>query len=213
MSLIGTGQPGRYDPVLGDEAAGGIAVLPASPTPSAFTFAQASSTLLAPSGSAPITGGGWALPVQADDLVNPPTATTAGYIAVTLGSGLSLRVSGLGGPHPVTNGSLLVATGTVLLAFNAPQTDQVFALWQEDSGLRSSLDFATPDSAVLFYAAGQIFAGGASPGHAEGFTINGAVAAHFDRPVSADRSRLALQGTGTLILCTTSKFTPLPAAK
>jgi hypothetical protein len=198
VSLIGTGQPGRYDPVLGDEAAGGIAVLPASPTPSAFTFAQASSTLLAPSGSAPITGGGWALPVQADDLVNPPTATTAGYIAVTLGSGLSLRVSGLGSPHPVTNGTLLVATGTVLLAFNAPQTDQVFALWQEDSGRRSSLDFATPDSAVLFYAAGQIFAGGASPGHAEGFTINGAVAAHFDRPVSADRSRLALQGTGTL---------------
>ena len=65
-------------------------LVPASAIPETFTIAADQSTLLALSGSAPITGGAWSLPVAAG-LPPPGTILGAGNVAILLGSGLQVQ--------------------------------------------------------------------------------------------------------------------------
>src|SRR5262245_5870414 len=188
VNLTGRGQSARFDDVLN------AVVFPASPAQSSFTVGQAHSTLLAPAGTAAITGGGWALPVFGRDLSAPGDADTAGFVTVALEAGLTAQGLALGSTVAVTAGTLAAATGTLglSLTLSGPPLERTFTLWQERSGRSSTVDFTLPKGATVVSLA---------TGHQETFAArNGSVAGHLDRPQAADGSRLPLRGAGALIL-------------
>src|SRR6516165_165841 len=120
-------------------------LVPASAIPETFTIAADQSTLLALSGSAPITGGAWSLPVAAG-LPPPGTILGAGNVAILLGSGLQVQWTDVQ-PFIAQSASVLVGPGQigVMLTFATQPFSETFQLWQEQGGARNStIEFDYP---------------------------------------------------------------------
>jgi hypothetical protein len=161
-------------------------LVPASVNPTTFSIAADQSALLSLSGSAPITGGGWSLPVMAG--VPPPgTILGAGNVAILLGAGLQAQWTGI--PQlTVESAVILVAPGRIglMLAFAAPPFSDTFQLWQERGGGRNStIEFDSPAPFTVPYES--------QPGEEKLQIANGAAVLHLDRPLRANGTRFALQ--------------------
>jgi hypothetical protein len=177
-------------------------LVPASATPAAFTIAADQSTLLTLSGSAPITGGAWSLPVVAGV---PPQGTIlgAGNVAILLGSGLQAQWPAGVQPLTAQSSAILVAPGQigVMLSFATQPFSETFQLWQEQGGARNStIEFDYPARFTVPYQS--------QAGQEKLQIANGSAVLHLDRPLHADGTRFALPSSSaslTLLLDTSGQ--------
>ena len=173
-------------------------LVPASAIPETFTIAADQSTLLALSGSAPITGGAWSLPVAAG-LPPPGTILGAGNVAILLGSGLQVQWTDVQ-PFIAQSASVLVGPGQigVMLTFATQPFSETFQLWQEQGGARNStIEFDYPAQFTVPYES--------QAGQEKLPIANGSAVLHLDRPLHADGTRFALPASSaslTLLLDT-----------
>ena len=186
-------------------------LIPFKPQSASFTPASVRSTLFQPAGTAPILGGAWTLPVA----FIPPgqlllgTAASAGMLALVLGQGLRVTWQGLaGGPAGLGRTFLLGAGGEldfVAGIFSANRLSTEFNLWRNNTtapaSQRSSVDLTFPRDATVHYTSIASF-GGAS--QTETLSCGASIAAHIDRPLAADGSRLGPTLPGTLVIFETA---------
>jgi hypothetical protein len=186
-------------------------LIPFKPQSASFTPASVRSTLFQPAGTAPILGGAWTLPVA----FIPPgqlllgTAASAGMLALVLGQGLRVTWQGLaGGPTGLGRTFLLGAGGEldfVAGIFSANRLSTEFNLWRNNTtapaSQRSSVDLTFPRGATVHYTSIASF-GGAS--QTETVSCGASIAAHIDRPLAADGSRLGPTLQGTLVVYETA---------
>ena len=185
-------------------------LIPFKPQSASFTPASVLSTLFQPAGTAPILGGAWGLPVAfiAPGQLLLGTAASAGMLALVLGQGLRVTWQGLaGGPTGLGRTFLLGAGGElafVASVFSANQLSTDINLWRNGpapSTGRSSVDLTFPRGATVRYTSIASF-GGAS--QTEMVSCEASIAAHIDRPLAADGSRLGPTLPGTLAIYETA---------
>src|SRR5262249_61306428 len=86
-------------------------VVPCDAKPATFAFATVKSTVFQPSGSAPVTLAGWALPLSATSIGSLPEAAGPGAAFVQFGAGVSVANRVEPQPAPVTSGVVEISTG------------------------------------------------------------------------------------------------------
>ena len=200
-ALTFAGGPAHYNPQLNR-----ILVPYRTPAP-AFSAAAVQSNLFQPGGTAPISAAFWALPTAIP--IGGPTqlgpALGVGGFGLSLAPGLSANWSGLrarlaqSGP-PASLGACLLLVDPAILTVSAIAADATPAqcsllLWDErNTPRRSSVDLTFPSALPTLYIST------AAPTPAELVLLLGVTAtAHLDRPVAADRGRLAMQsGSATV---------------
>jgi hypothetical protein len=161
-------------------------LVPAVITPAAFAIVTDQSALLTLSGSAPVTGGAWALPVI-NGAPLPGVSLGAGNAAILLGGGLQTQWPGVPRLLGVQSASILASPGQigVMLTIVAQPFTEIFQLWQERGGARNStIEFDCQNDLTIPYTT--------VPGFERLQIANGFVVLHLDRPLRADGSRLAL---------------------
>ncbi|MGA8383361.1 MAG: hypothetical protein WB710_19735 [Stellaceae bacterium] len=193
-------QPGA--PVY--EAALAQILVPLSSQVATFAPANVLSTLFQPAGAAPIQIGAWALPVAVAAPTQLGTAATAGMLALVLRSGLRATWPGLSsGPADFSAAFLLGAGGVLALLGSiggASRLGTSIELWQNapaPSTARSSIDLTFAKGEVVYYASIASYAGAS---HVEIMSCGASLAAHIDRPLAADGSRLGPSLPGTLAI-------------
>jgi hypothetical protein len=187
-----------YEPALGQ------LLVPLAPGTATFTPASVRSTLFQPSGTAPVQAGAWALPVAVTAPAQLGTAATAGQLVLRLGTGLSAAwpgaEAGLGQVYVSGAAGVLTLLGSV----DTPnQAGMTVDLWTNaaPSTARSSADVTLPNGELVYYASIASYAGAS---HTEIIAAGAVVAAHTDRPVTADASRLGPTLRGTLVIYQTA---------
>jgi hypothetical protein len=191
VALTHNPAPPHFDPVLHQ------ILVPATATPAAFTIAADQSLLLTLSGSAPITGGAWSLPVMAG-VPLPETNLGAGTAAILLGSGLQAQWTAGGQLLTAQSASIVVGPGQigVMLTFATQPFSEIFQLWQEQGGARNStIEFDYPTQFTVPYEA--------QTGQEKLQIASGSAVLHLDRPLRADGARFALPASSaslTLLL-------------
>ena len=193
-----------YEPSLGQ------ILVPLAPGNPSFTPASVRSTLFQPSGTAPVQAGAWALPVAVTAPAQLGTAATAGQLTLQLGTGLSAAwpgaAGGLGAAAGLGEVYLSGAAGVLSLLglVDAPsRVAMTVDLWTNapPSAARSSADLTLPNGALIYYASIASYAG---VSHTEIMAAGAIIAAHIDRPVAADASRLGPTLRGTLAIYQTA---------
>ena len=168
-------------------------LVPASVTPTTFAITADLSTLLTLSGSAPITGGAWSLPVMSV-APSPGTVLGAGNVAILIGAGIQAKWASLPQSLTAQSASILAAPGQigVMLTIATQPFSQTFQLWQEQSGARNStMEFDYPPQFTVPYES--------QPGQEKLQIANGSAVLHLDRPLRADGTRFALSSPSTLL--------------
>jgi hypothetical protein len=154
-----------------------------------FHVGTAQSKVLQPAGTAPIQAASWALPVAITTPADLGAAAGAGALLLAIGPGLAEQWTGLVQPAALSETWLHLVPGqiVILAAGSTPQPDpQTFDLWGT-----STIDFTRAHAFGSFFLS--------QPG-LEWFEVNGAAAAHLDRPLRADGSRFALKVSAGLLL-------------
>jgi hypothetical protein len=155
----------------------------------AFTVVQSRSDLFTLSGTAPIGGAAWALPVAVTNSGALGTAAGAGALVLETLPGLKATWRGQAGGS-VSLGAAFLAMEQGLLSVTATQArnrraTQTLKLWLEDTGTRHSsidLQYTLPFPLQFFSLQSGI----------ETLTVEGTAACHLDRPRCADGMRLGL---------------------
>jgi hypothetical protein len=199
------------------DTAHGQLVIPFEPASTTFAVTSALSSLFKPAGTSPIQAGAWVLPVAVTAPAQLGTAVNAGMLRLQLGPGLSGTWQGLNG-GPASLGSIFLsgAAGLLTLSGTVSSTSQLstqVSLWTNappatapppaspSSTTRSSADLTFANGAALYYIS---VANSGSESHIEALTCAASVAAHIDRPVAADGSRLSPVMPGGLLLYLTA---------
>jgi hypothetical protein len=169
-------------------------LIPCTASPVSFDFTNAASQAFTPSGSAPMTGAAWALPLAVTGIAALPEAAGAGVCELHLGAGAELTTE-LTGPVPVPVGSWLLQIGTGTLfaqAVSAAQaaTETTLTLWPQaaPSTQPATIEFDTTPTSGFGFAASSA---------SERLTVTGDVTAHLDRPLDASGTRIPFGTTGT----------------
>ncbi|HZU27466.1 MAG TPA: hypothetical protein VFA04_18200, partial [Bryobacteraceae bacterium] len=165
-----------------------LMVVPCDAAPASFGFATVASTVFTPTGSAPITAAGWALPLSATTISTLPEAAGPGAAAIEFGAGVSLTTTIEPTAVPLTSGFLEIATGSLLLTVSgkAKPVTTTYQLWPlpAPSQLNATLQFATLKQFIITFSS--------TP--AEELLIStGQATAHLDRPVDATGNRFGFQ--------------------
>ena len=167
-----------------------------------FAFQTVLSTDVVPSGESPVTGAGWVLPVTMAPPQQLGEASSAGSLALELGSGLSLRIGGLEAPISLEGATLVLAPGSITIrATNGSRqiTDRLTlwaaapspALLQPASDRHSSeIEITIPRGAVLFASVSTQLERGVASGRAR---------VNVDRPLASNGRRLPMDFASALI--------------
>lgn len=190
MRLYGVTVPLRRTPAnpIYEPALNRILV-PYTTSLASFTVAESHSTLFTLSGTAPIAGGAWALPVAVISPAALGRASGAGALVVQTQPGLRATWPGLaGGTMTLDAAFLMVEPGrlavTSLHSQNRRAT-QTLALWVEGgTPRRSSIDLQYIQPFPLRYFSMQ--------SGVEALLLAGKAVAHLDRPLRADGTRLGI---------------------
>ena len=169
--------------------------IPCDVVPASFHFAAVESTVFAPSGTAPVASGGWALALVTANIAALPEASGAGVGVLALGPGANL-VTGISPMSIAVKTWFLEISSGKLYALATGSSDQLklsYQVWQEaaPSQRRSSVEFETSDPVsygFLASAAGEVL------------ITTGLAAVHIDRPISANGRRYRFGGPATLLL-------------
>jgi hypothetical protein len=177
--------------------------IPLHPVSTSFTVTSAASAMFKPTGTAPVLDGAWALPVAVTTPAQLGTAVNSGMLQLQLGPGLSCSWQGLaGGAASLSSVLLAGAAGLLTLTGTVSSTSQLstrVSLWTNapPSTARSSVDLTFANGSSLYYISVE---SSGSESHVEALTCTASVAAHIDRPVAADGSRLSPAMAGGLLL-------------
>ena len=169
-------------------------LIPCTASPASFGFTNVASQVFAPSGSAPITGAVWALPLAATAITALPEAAGPGVCELHLGSGAEL-VTEIDGSTPVPIASWLLQIGTGTLFAEAVSAAQVpvqttLTLWPEAAP-------ATYPATIVFDTTATSAFGFLASAASELLIVTGDLTVHLDRPLDASGSRIPFATTGT----------------
>lgn len=169
-------------------------LIPCTAAPASFGFTDAASQVFAPSGSAPIIGAAWALPLAATAITALPEAAGPGVCELHLGSGAEL-VTEIDASTSVPIASWLLQIGTGTLFAEAVSAAQVpvqttLTLWPEAAP-------ATYPATIVFDTTATSAFGFLGSAVSELLIVTGDLTAHLDRPLDASGSRIPFATTGT----------------
>ncbi len=168
-------------------------LIPCTASSASFDFAQAASQVFAPSGSAPITGAAWALPLAVTGIATLPEAAGPGAGELHLGGGAELATELGGTPVPIASWLLQIGTGTLFAeAVSAAQTpaETTLTLWPEPAP-------STHPATIVFDTTATSAFGFLASAASELLIVTGDLTAHLDRPLDASGSRIPFSTTGT----------------
>ena len=136
---------------------------------------------------------GWALPIATTPLTAVGEAAGAGVLLLQLGAGASLQCEAHPAKTSVAPWQILLAPGFIfaIVPGGGPDFTTSYDLWQErkPSTRRSSVAFTSVKGALISFLA--------EPG-LEILSALGIAAAHLDRPLAADGSRIPMIGGALL---------------
>ncbi len=185
-------------------------VIPCDASSPNFAFVTAQSKEFTPSGTAAVSRTGWALPIATTAITSVGEAAGAGVLLLQLGAGASLQCEAHPAKTNVAPWQLLLAPGFIfaIVPGGGPDVTTSYDLWQErkPSTRRSSMAFTSVKGALISFLA--------QPG-LEILSALGVAAAHLDRPLAADGSRIPMFGGALLqiALTATDKVVLLLAAE
>lgn len=163
---------------------------------STLTIEESQSGFNTTAGSADIQRSGWALPVAAIDILQPPVAEGIGAMYLQGAEGLTDTWKGLGGAFFLHTPGFLVSPGQILLAdlsAGNPHASQSLQLWQDQPQVPGTLvNLTFSDHTPFFYVS-----------NANGNELLMALAnADFqiDRPVKVDGRPPALRSSHSLLV-------------
>lgn len=191
------------------ETALGQILVPFSPQSPTFAVQSVLSDLFQPSGTAPVVGAAWALPVAVTAPAQLGAAASAGLLALVLGPGLLAKWQGsTGGPASLGPVFLECAGGMLALLSSIGGLSQPgleIELWSNapPSTARSEIGVTFPIGALTYFTSIASFA---RSNHVEIVSSGAVIAAHIDRPVAADGSRLGPTLPGTLAIYQTTSL-------
>ena len=174
-------------------------VLPCTASIATFAVGSCLSGDFIVSGAAPVTAGGWALPVTTAAPSGLGEASGAGVLLLQLGLGISSRFGHFPGPAALADLSLIVGPAKLtllahtgqrslrdrLLLWDPPPADAAQAVPQPIRRV-SEIDIATPPGALVYTVI--------TPGD-ETVIVTCSGTANLDRPLAVDGSRLPLAYT------------------
>jgi hypothetical protein len=167
--------------------------IPATPSITTFTPTQILSTLLQLS-PAPLSAGSWNLVTSTQPVAQLGTVTNSGGIAFHFDNGITAQWTNGPGPINFPSAELYVTSIELrwLFQYDDAPLNEIYQLWIESTGYRSSISLSSPGQMTITYAA---LAGL----EAILLTVIRAVAT-LDRPIRADGLRQSFQWTtGNLI--------------
>jgi hypothetical protein len=184
-----------YDPALGR------IVFPFQPSESRIEVRRCESRFHSIAGAAAIQRAGWALPVAAIDVQNPPEAEGTGAMLVQNGDGITDRWAGLeGGPFRLSQPAFLVSAGLVLISDTTggnPHTSQTLELWTDElNPFGSKVEIRFPFAAKYHYTS--------SVAGAETFMTFGDTDFRLDRPVQVNGEPPRVRSRNSLLLVAAS---------
>jgi hypothetical protein len=167
-------------------------LIPCTASAASFDFTHAASQVFAPSGSAPITGAAWALPLAVTGIATLPEAAGPGVCELHLGSGAELTTE-LADDMPIASWLLQIGAGTLFAeAASAAQAPAgtTLTLWPEaaPSTRPATIEFDTTAASAFGFLASAA---------SELLIATGDLTAHLDRPLDASGSRIPFRTTGT----------------
>jgi hypothetical protein len=190
--------PAEYDPLIDRVVLPLRAVVTNADTAGRYAIRSARSALYQPSGEAPLTGGGWALPLAVADPGSLGEAAGAGALLVRVGRGLRCSYRGLeGGEIRLLSAELMVEPNRLLVASsdagNARARTELL-LWQEgsDSQRRSEFQLRGKRRFTLRFVSERK--------NAEALAVEGSADVAIDRPLLADGRRIPLRAFDALCL-------------
>jgi hypothetical protein len=168
-------------------------LIPCDPAPVPFAFTTVKSVLFTPSGSAPITLAGWALPLAATTISTLPEAGGPGAAMIEFGPGATIAAS-IEPRSPVSHGLLEIATGGLfsILTGQAKPATTTWQLWPlaPPSKLNATVDFTTMKQFTLAFLS--------TPAE-ELLGALGEAAGHLDRPLTATGQRFPYSAAAFLL--------------
>ncbi len=178
-----------------------LILVPAKPSVSSFTFASVHSTAFVPSGSAPLTTAGWALPIATTAITALGEASGAGSIVLALGAKASVTTAASG--QAAVAGWLIGVDPTqlfVLLGAQGSASQTNFTLWPgvPPAKRHASVTWRNPASFIASFLA--------TAGH-ELLTFGGQATACLDRPLAADGAAFPIAGNAVLSQAVTAVST------
>ncbi len=171
-----------------------VVLVPCTSSVSTFAFTTVHSTLFEPSGSAPIVGAGWALPVATAAIGSLGEAKGAGSLLVGLGAGGTFTGTSRTS-SPVAGWQIAIDPQTLLVVVGGQGGggQASYTLWPglPPGKLPASIAWTNPGAYLASFLA--------TPGH-ETLTVSGQATAYLDRPLAADGGRFPIAGNGSLAL-------------
>jgi hypothetical protein len=168
-------------------------LIPCSASSASFSFSQSVSGLFRPSGSAPIIGAAWVLPLAATGISALPEAAGPGVGQLNLGNGVEVS-TGLGGAAvPIASWLLQIGAGTLragAASAAATSAGTTLTLWPEAAPAThpATIEFDTTATSEFGFLASTA---------SELLIVTGDLIAHLDRPLDASGSRVPFGTTGT----------------
>jgi hypothetical protein len=188
-SEVGIAWPTNTIELLPGEA---TLIVQGSPNTATFAFNTVKSSSFVPSGTAKLSGAGWALPIAATTIGALGDASGAGSLVLGLTEGAQAASQPTG---TVTVGIweiLIDPAQLFILIFGQTAVSATsYTLWPNGTtgGPPSSVSFACPAGVTASFLA--------TPGQ-EVLTVDGTATAFLDRPLAADGGRLPITGTAVL---------------
>lgn len=175
------------------EAALGQVYVPFKPAASTFAVTTPpASGKFVPGGSAPIAWAGWMLPLTDVLVAQLGAAASAGLLALHCTGGLTAAIDGLGNV-PLDDATIEVSGSTIVVTGVADSPRSLAGsldLWPgTEPSPRSTLAYRVARGAVVYAL---------QSADAELIAFGAALAAHIDRPLRADGSRLGPQFDGVV---------------
>ncbi len=183
-------------------------LIPCTPTIASFHFATVASTGFVPSGTAPIVGAGWVLPVAQTTLAALGEAAGAGSLLIGMGAGASAHWLLHPAVAPLAGVQLFVdPTQIIVIAGGVAPAPflTTYQLWPEQppSMRNASIDFITLVDFLITFVS--------TPG-TETLIGLGQTVAHLDRPLAADGHRYSFTSPAAIGITTTGTGTQVTIA-
>jgi hypothetical protein len=183
-------------------------LIPCTPMIATFHFATVASTGFVPSGTAPIVGAGWVLPVAQTTLAALGEAAGAGSLLIGMGAGASAHWLLHPAVAPLAGVQLFVdPTQIIVIAGGVAPAPflTTYQLWPEQppSMRNASIDFITLVDFLITFVS--------TPG-TETLIGLGQTVAHLDRPLAADGHRYSFTSPAAIGITTTGTGTQVTIA-
>ena len=186
--------------------------VPLTPSPTTFTMGSTQSDVFDLTGAGPIVAGEWVWPVAITSVAQLGAASSAGLLSLIVGPGLSATWKGtVTAPTPF-GAILLECVGGMLtllgLMTGATPARASVKLWSDPArpNAYSWLGLGFPKYSIVDYTCISDFNG---TKQTEIVIATAAIAAHIDRPVAADGSRIGPDMAGAAIIFETASRTGL----